>query len=296
MSEDNNKRPNVGGQAVIEGVMMRSPGRIATAVRTPSGKIAIKDERYVSLIKRHKVLSVPVIRGAVVLYETIVLAIKALNYSAEQAASDEDVESEGKAGVSSLHLAGMVIVSLLFGFGLFFYLPLFVAERFGFHSGLAFNLIDGLVRLIVLFLYLIVIGRWKEMQRVFQYHGAEHKTIFAFESEGVISPEAARKYPRMHPRCSTSFLLVVVIVSLVVFVLLGKPETVVDRLVRFSFIPVIGGVSYELIRLSAKPRWEKFFSFFVWPGLFLQRFTTREPTEDQLEVASAALEACLKDG
>jgi len=239
MGEDKQEHLKVGGQAVIEGVMMRSPDRIATAVRTPSGRIAVKSEEYRSLVSRHRLLSIPVVRGAIVLIETVTLAMKALSYSADQAVSDESVDEGDKGGLSALHLTGMILFSLVLGFALFFYLPLFITERMGFESGLAFNLVDGLIRLAVLFLYIILITRWKEMRRIFEYHGAEHKAIFAYEVEGVLSPGAAKKYPTVHPRCSTSFLLLVVIVSVVVFIILGRPATVVDRIVRFAFIPVI---------------------------------------------------------
>ncbi len=273
---------------------MRSPNRIATAVRTPSGRIAIKEEEYKSLTSRYRFLSIPVLRGAVVLVETVTLAMKALSYSADQAVSDDSVEEGGKGGLSALHLAGMILISFALGFALFFYLPLFITERLGLQSGVVFNLVDGLIRMAVLFLYIVLITRWKEMRRIFEYHGAEHKAIFAYEVEGVVSPEAAKKYPTVHPRCSTSFLLLVVIVSVLVFIILGRPHTVADRVIRFSFIPVIGGISYELLKLSARPALRKYFSILVWPGLFLQHFTTKEPSMDQLEVASAALDACIK--
>jgi uncharacterized protein YqhQ len=133
------------------------------------------------------------------------------------------------------------------------------------------------------------------MQRIFEYHGAEHKTIFAFEKEGTVSPESAKKYSRLHPRCSTSFLLIIVLVSVILFILLGRPEGLVDRLIRFSFIPVIAGVSYEVLKLSARPSVQKYLGFVFWPGLLLQRLTTREPSADQLEVAITALNASLED-
>lgn len=296
MAEERQKHLNVGGQAVIEGVMMRSPTKIATAVRTPSGRIAVKEEEYRSLITRRKFLSIPIIRGAVVLVETVTLAMKALSYSADQATTEESVDEEKKGSISTIHLIGMIVFSLAAGFALFFYLPLFITERTGLESGVLFNLVDGLIRLIVLFLYIVLITRWKEMRRIFEYHGAEHKAIFAYEIEGVVSSKAAMKYPTVHPRCSTSFLLLVVIVSVIIFIILGKPHTITDRVVRFSFVPVIGGISYELLKLSAKPSLKRYFSVLVWPGLFLQHFTTKEPSVDQLEVAVAALDACLKKG
>jgi uncharacterized protein YqhQ len=293
MSGQNDRaRLHVGGQAVIEGVMMRSPTRLATAVRTPEGEIVVKAEPFVSLTKRHRMLNIPIVRGAIVLIETFTVAVKALSFSAEQAAEKDGRE---RGGDQHFHMVLTVLAALVIGFGLFFYFPLKLTEWMGFESGFLFNLIDGLIRLTFIFLYIFLITRWKEMRRIFEYHGAEHKTIFAFESEGEVSPEAAMRYPRLHPRCSTSFLLIVVIVSLVIFIMLGRPEGVADRLIRFSFIPVIAGLSYEVLRLSARPSVQRYLGFVFWPGLLLQRLTTREPSPDQIEVAITALNASLED-
>ena len=282
--------PRVGGQAVIEGVMMRSPTRIATAVRNPNHGIVVKSEPYVSLTKRHRILGIPVVRGAVGLVETFALAIRALGFSAEQATG----EDEGK-GIGPWHTAFTVVLAFALGISIFFFLPLLLTEWIGIESGFLFNLVDGLIRLSFITLYIMLIAQWKEMKRIFQYHGAEHKTIFAFEKEGFVTVDSAMRYPTAHPRCSTSFLLLVVLVSVILFVMLGRPDSVADRLIRFAFIPVIGGVSYELLRLSSRPRFGRYFAFFMWPGLFMQRFTAKEPSPDQIEVAIAALEACLGD-
>ncbi|HUV37646.1 MAG TPA: DUF1385 domain-containing protein [Patescibacteria group bacterium] len=284
---------HVGGQAVIEGVMMRSPTRLATAVRTPDGGIVVKAERFVSLTKRHRLLNIPVVRGAIVLIETFVVAVRALSFSAEQAMAEE--ERKEKKGNSNIQMALTVMAALVIGFGLFFYLPLKLTEWIGFQSGFLFNLVDGLIRLVFIFLYIFLITRWKEMQRIFEYHGAEHKTIYAFEAEGEVSPETAMRYSRLHPRCSTSFLLIVVIVSLLLFIMLGRPEGAMDRMIRFSFIPVIAGVSYEVLKASARPSVQRYLGFVFWPGLLLQRLTTREPSPDQIEVAITALNASLED-
>lgn len=282
--------PHVGGQAVIEGVMMRSPTRIATAVRTPDGEIIVKTEPYESLTKRHRLLGIPIVRGAVGLVETFVLAIRALGFSAEQATGEE-----GGNGIGPWHTALTVILALAVGIAFFFFLPLLLTEWTGIGDTFLFNLVDGMFRLFFITMYIILISRWKEMRRIFEYHGAEHKTIFAFEKEGSVTVDSAERYPTAHPRCSTSFLMLVVLVSVLLFIILGRPESIADRLIRFAFIPVIGGVSYELLRLSAKPRLGGYFGFIMWPGLFMQRFTAKEPSPDQLEVAIAALEACLGD-
>ncbi len=291
IGDEARNHPHVGGQAVIEGVMMRSPTRIATAVRNPRNEIVVKGEDYVSLSKRHRLLNIPVIRGALALIETLVIAVKALSFSADQAVEGDN----GGKGMGAFQTSLIILLALALGISIFFYLPLVLTEWVGFDSGLLFNIVDGLFRLAFMLLYIFLVTRWKEMQRIFEYHGAEHKTIFAFEREGEVSVEAASRYPTVHPRCSTSFLLLVVIVSVLIFIFLGKPDSIGDRLLRFAFIPVIGGVSYELLRLSSKPRFSRIMYFMVWPGLFMQRYTTREPDRDQLEVAVAALRACVGD-
>lgn len=337
------KHLHVGGQAVIEGVMMRSPTRIATAVRRPEGDIVVKAEPFVSLTRKNRILKLPVLRGGVVLVETFVLAIRSLSFSAEQAMAEESetepaagtsggggpvVSREGgngaatvagtapdasqtgtdeppgkkkkkkkkktRKGESEFQMGITVVAALVLGFVIFFYLPLKLTEWIGFRDGVLFNLVDGLFRLVFIFLYIYLITRWKEMQRIFEYHGAEHKTIYAFEEEGDVTPDTALRYPRAHPRCSTSFLLIVVLVSIAVFIFLGRPETVRDRIIRFLFIPVIGGISYEVLRISAKPSVKRYLGFMFWPGIFMQRYTTREPSPDQIEVAITALNACLE--
>ena len=291
MGDEARNHPHIGGQAVIEGVMMRSPSRIATAVRNPQKEIVIRAEDYISLSKRHRLLNIPVVRGAVALIETLVIAIRALSFSADQAAPD----GKGEKGMGVFQISLTVLLAFALGISIFFYLPLVLTEWIGFESGLLFNIVDGLFRLAFMLLYIFLITRWKEMQRIFEYHGAEHKTIFAFETEREVSVESAGRYPTVHPRCSTSFLLLVVIVSVLIFIFLGKPDSIGDRLLRFAFIPAIGGVSYELLRLSSNPRFSRIMRFMVWPGLFMQRYTTREPDQDQLEVAVAALRACIGD-
>jgi len=318
--KDARKRLQVGGQAVIEGVMMRSPDCIATAVRTSGGAIVVQREPFKSLVRRHRLLNVPVVRGAIAFVETFVIAIKALSFSAEKAT--EDLPGEGDAagesaagapgadtasaaapagakkagkGLSVIHIALTIVAAFALGFGLFFYLPLFLTELTGLTQGVLFNLVDGVIRLVFLVTYIVLITRWKEMRRIFEYHGAEHKTISAFEEEGRATPENVRAYSTLHTRCSTSFLLLVVVVSILVFMILGRPQSVGDKLVRFAFIPVIGGVSYELLKLSANPVARRYMAPLVWPGLFLQRLTTKEPSSDQIEVAIAALDACLDD-
>jgi len=286
------KRISVGGQAVIEGVMMRSPTYYATAVRTPQGTIVIQKNRFVALTHRFKFLNIPIVRGGINLVEMMWIGIQSLSYSASQAAEDSDPKPK-KTATTNLSILGSVVFALGVGFLLFFYLPLWLTERFGIESSLGFNLVDGAFRLIIFLAYLFAIAQWKEMKRVFQYHGAEHKTIYAFENGQDLTVANARPYTTLHPRCGTSFLLVVMLVSILVFALLGKPETWGDRLLRFAMIPVIGGIAFEFIRLSAKEKFARFMRPAIWPGLTLQKVTTSEPSDDMLEVAIAALVACL---
>lgn len=289
------KKTNIGGQAVIEGVMMRAPQKIAIAVRRPNGEIALKEEQFISLSKRVKLLGLPLLRGIIALIETIVIGVKGITYSADVAVQDEEDEKKekGQRTFNTAWLIGTVIVALGFGFLLFFYLPLIVTGLFGFDSGFLFNLVDGVIRLLVLLLYIWGISRWKEIRRIFEYHGAEHKTIFAYEDGRPLTVENVRAYTTHHPRCGTSFLLIVVVVSIIVFLFLGKPDDIGERFLRFLFIPVIGGVSYELIKLSGKKHQSRLARFFLAPGLWLQRITTKEPSDDQLEVALLALKRAL---
>ena len=291
MSEN---RSSIGGQAVIEGVMMRSPTQYATAVRTPQGRIVIQKTPFTSVVRRFKILNVPVLRGAFGLVETLYIGIQSLTFSASQAVDENEPRKKKKGRLgTSVALAGSVVMALGLGLLLFFYIPLLLTEVLGFENGIVFNLVDGVFRLAVFLLYILAISRWKEMRRVFQYHGAEHMTIYAFESGEELTTENAKKYSTCHPRCGTSFLIVVMLVSILVFVFLGRPQTIGDRLLRFALIPLIAGISFEFIKLSAKRTFANWFKPAMWPGLALQRITTKPPTDDMLEVAIAALDACL---
>jgi uncharacterized protein YqhQ len=288
------KRVSVGGQAVIEGVMMRSPTFYATAVRTPQGRIVIQKVPYRGITHRFTWLNVPLIRGAINLVETLWIGIQSLSYSASQAVEEDETRNKKKGRVAStLSVAGSIAFALGVGFVLFFLVPLWLTELLPVQNGIVFNLIDGVIRLVIFLAYILIIAQWKEMRRIFQYHGAEHKTIYTFEEGKDLTVDNASPYTTLHPRCGTSFLLVVMLVSIVVFAFLGRPDDWGDRLLRFAMIPLIGGIAYEFIKLSAKDRLARYFRFAIWPGLTLQRVTTKEPTEDMLEVAIAALDACL---
>jgi uncharacterized protein YqhQ len=291
----------IGGQAVIEGVMMRSPSMVATAVRRPDGTIAVQKSTFNSLSRRLKVFGWPIFRGAVALIESMQLGMTALGYSAEQAASDEEAKRKAEAARRAtlwnrIAIPVTIVLSLGLGLALFFWLPLTLTELTGARSGFAFNLIDGVFRLVIFLAYITAISRWGEMKRVFQYHGAEHKSIAALEAGEELTPERVAKYSRFHPRCGTSFLLIVMMSSIVVFMFLGRPDSLGERLLRFLFIPIIGGVAFEMTRLSGRFADNPVVRIFVLPGLLLQRVTTREPSPDQIEVAIRSIVEVTREG
>jgi uncharacterized protein YqhQ len=291
---DGEKRLQVGGQAVIEGVMMRSPSGMATAVRTRNGRIVVKTEPFVSLTRKNRFFGFPVIRGAVALVETFVVAIKALAFSGDESIR-EDEEEEKKGGGVTWQMVLAMVGAVLLGMALFFYVPLLLTGRLGIESGVLFNLVDGIFRLTIIFLYIWGITRWKEMKRIFEYHGAEHKAIFTYEDGAEVTADNAMDHPRLHPRCSTSFLMIVVLVSVIVFIFTGRPDSLGERAFRLALIPLIGGLSYEVLKASSRPGFRRYFGFVYWPGMMMQRMTTREPSRDQIEVAIAALKASLAD-
>ncbi|MCK5145557.1 DUF1385 domain-containing protein [bacterium] len=293
------KKIRVGGQAVIEGVMMRSPEYVATAVRKPDGRIAVKKERFISWTKRIKPLGWPFLRGGITLVESMVLGIQALNFSGEVAMVEEEKTTPEKSSKKNselwakITLAATVVFALGMGIGLFFYVPLLLTELVGAEGGVMFNIVDGGFRLAIFLIYLFLISRWKEIRRVFEYHGAEHVSIFAFEDDKPLTVDSASMYQTYHPRCGTSFLLVVMLVSILVFMVVGKPDSIQDRFVRLLFVPVIGGISYEIIRLSVTDWGRWIGKTFTAPGLWLQRITTQTPDEEQIEVALTALKCAL---
>jgi len=306
------QRAEVGGQAVIEGVMIRSPQRISTAVRKQSGEIVIKNDDYISLTKRKKIFGLPVVRGIISLGEMLVIGIKTLNYSANVAMEDmEDQErnkedsspKEGKKSSNDLLLALTAIGAVLLGLGVFFFLPLFLSKLLGVErKALTFNLVAGAIRISLFIAYIWALSLVEEFRRVFQYHGAEHKSIFAYEAGENLSSETAQKYPTAHPRCGTSFILIVALFAIlfyslsdtVYFLITGVPPTIVKRyLIHFILLPLVAGGAYELLKLSGKKKDSKIVRIFSAPGVWLQKITTREPTQPQLEVAIAALENAL---
>ena len=286
----------VGGQAVIEGVMMRSPSRVAVAVRRGDGTLAFLERPFLSVTKRFKPLGWPVVRGAVSLFETLGLGVSALNFSAEEASREAGAAPAAKPSFGQQALQGATLVlSFTLGLFLFVVLPARVTGALGFHDRVGFGLVDGFFRLLVFVLYLVLISRWKEMRRVLAYHGAEHKSIHAIESGAPLTPESVMAYPRLHPRCGTSFLFLVVVVSVVVFSFIGRPRGVGDHLLRIACMPLIAGIAFEFVRLSGRHAGKRVVRWLTWPGLQFQRLTTREPDAAMCAVAIAALERVRND-
>ena len=283
----------VGGQAVIEGVMMRSPTAIATAVRTPDGRVVIRKKPFRSVVRRFGILNIPILRGGIHLIETLGLGIDALMFSADQAISEERVSAEKSRLRDTAMMWGTVIFAFALSLGLFFYLPLVMTDLLGIKDDIWFNVVDGIIRVMLFFLYLWGISKMPDMARVFEYHGAEHKSIHAFEHGRDLTPDGARPFTTLHPRCGTSFLFFVMLISIVVFVFVGRPESIAERLQRLAFVPLIGGLAYEAIKLSGRYGDSKWLKPLVWPGLMLQKITTSEPDDQQLEVSMAALKAVL---
>jgi uncharacterized protein YqhQ len=293
----------MGGQAVIEGVMMRSPHSYAVAVRQPSGTLAVTQAYLDRPSEKYPWLKYPILRGLGVLGQALVLGIRALRYSADQALAEPDskpaadAKANKKGDLSGWMVALNVAMSLAFFIVLYKLVPLYLAtlvtRRYAqVNTTFAFNLLDGTIRIGLFLGFLALIAQWKEIQRVFEYHGAEHKAVWAFEKRGPVDVAAARACTRFHPRCGTSFLLVVMAIAMVLYMFLPFHSFALRLLGRVALLPVIAGVSYEFIRYAGKSQGA------LWraasqPGLWLQRITTREPDDSQLETALKALETAM---
>jgi uncharacterized protein YqhQ len=272
----------IGGQAVIEGVMMKSNKKYCVAVRCNDGKIKLKTQSFKSITAKHKFLGLPFIRGIFVLIETLVLGIKTLTYSANVVAQEDGEE------ISMLSLFFTILFSIFFGVALFVLLPLFLANFIA-KGGILFNVADGVLRLIVFFIYVIGISFFKDVRRVFQYHGAEHKAVNCYDAKLKLTLENVKKKSTIHPRCGTSFLMIVLLISIAVFSFIPAETLVAKFLVRIVFLPIIAGCSYEFLKLSDRFRKSKIIWLISLPGLVVQRITTKEPDEEQIEVAIEAL-------
>jgi uncharacterized protein YqhQ len=302
----------VGGQAVLEGVMMRGVAHWSVAVRKPTleqleeedrspeeaaeGEIEVSTFPLTSALSRHRSLRLPIIRGVVALGESMAIGFRALGISANaQLPPDEDDVDASPQEISSGVWAGTIVVALVFAIGLFFVIPVGLTSliKGQLHSSVLFWVIEGLVRTGIFLGYMVLLSRIRDLRRVFEYHGAEHKTISCFEASLPLTPVNAQRFSRLHPRCGTSFLLVVMIVAIFVFAPIGLPAWYWLVATRILGVPLIAGISFELIKFAGRNRRRRWVQVVMWPGLKLQLLTTREPDLDQLAVAIAALEAVL---
>ncbi len=277
----------VGGQAVIEGVMMRDAHRTATAVRLPSGDIDVETRTVSSIRDRYPVLNLPLIRGSVIMVESLIIGMRALSFSA-QAAGEED-EQMTKKEIAMTILFALVLASILF-----IVIPTGAAHLAAAYTDdpIVFNLIEGGIRLMVFLLYIWGISFMGGIRRVFQYHGAEHKTIHCYEAGEALTVENVQKFPRLHPRCGTNFLLIVMVVAIVFHVFFGWPDLWLRILSRLAILPVVAGVSYEIIRFAGRSE-NHLVHILITPGLWLQYLTTRPPADEMVEVAIESLKAVL---
>lgn len=300
--EETNKvhKTSIGGQAVIEGVMMRGPEKIATSVRKSSGEIVLKVDD-IGQVRRKKILKLPIIRGVVNFIDSMILGVRTLMYSADQ----YDVEEEEEAYKPSKFddfiervfskdalIYVSVVIALIFSVGLFILLPAAITSflRPYVQSDLLKTLIEGLVRMTIFLLYIFLVSRMKDIQRVFEYHGAEHKTIACYEHGEELTVENVKKYSRFHPRCGTSFLIMVMIISVLVFSVVSWNNIFVRMGLKILLLPVVAGITYEFIKLAGRSE-NKIVKLLNQPGLWLQRLTTREPDASQIEVAISSLNA-----
>jgi uncharacterized protein YqhQ len=295
----------IGGQAVLEGVMMRGIGTWAVAVRKPApeqlreggldpeeaalGEIEVTSSPLTSILRRHRLLRLPVVRGVVALGESLGIGFRALNISANAQLPEEEQEISG--GV----WAGTIIIALAFGIGLFFVLPVGLTSliKGRLHSSVLFWIVEGFVRTGIFLGYLVLLSKLRDLRRVLEYHGAEHKTISCYEAGVELTPANASRFSRLHPRCGTSFLLIVMVVAIFVFAPIGLPAWYVLVATRILGVPLIAGLSFELIKFAGRNRNRGWVRALMSPGMALQRLTTREPDLDQLAVAIAALDAVL---
>ena len=277
----------VGGQAVIEGVMMRDANKTATAVRLPNGEIEVETHPVTSIRDRYPVLNLPLIRGSVIMVESLVIGMRALSFSA-QAAGEED-EQMTKKEIAMTILFALVLASVLF-----IVIPTGAAHLAAAYTDdpVVFNLIEGGIRLFVFLLYIWGISFMGGIRRVFQYHGAEHKTIHCYEAGKALTVENVQKFPRLHPRCGTNFLLIVMVVAIVFHVFFGWPDLWLRILSRLAVLPVVAGVSYEIIRFAGRSE-NRIVRIMITPGLWLQYLTTRPPEGEMVEVAIESLKAVL---
>ena len=299
---------SIGGQAVIEGVMMRGPAQIATAVRKSDGSIVMDKKPVNSFVVKYKLNKIPILRGVVSFVESLVTGMKCLMYSADQMDLEEDDDTykpskfetwlENTFGdkIKDIAIYFAVVVAIFFSIGLFMLLPNALAHIVAIFTDnrVVLNLSEGLIRMLIFLCYMLLVSRMKDIQRVFEYHGAEHKVIATYESGAELTVENARQHSRLHPRCGTSFLLIVMVVSIVVFSFLKWGVMWKNLLFRLALMPVVAGISYEIIKFAGKSK-NRCVRWLTMPGLWLQKITTREPDDSQLEVAIESIKAVIPE-
>ena len=296
------KKQAVGGQAVIEGVMMQSKDKRSIAVRKNDGEIVVKKNKIQSWISDKKIDKIPFIRGAFILIETMIEGIKSMNFSSEFFLEDDEEETSFDRFINKIFKDkasdAIIIISLVIGLALatllFVVTPTLLGGLFSkvVDNKIVLNLIEGITRIGILFIYIIVISRNSDIKRVFEYHGAEHKSIYCYENDLELTVENAKKFTTLHPRCGTNFLFIVMTTSIILFSFFGWPNPLIRIVMRILCVPIVAGISYEIIKLLGKYD-NKLTRFVAYPGMMLQKFTTREPDDKQLEVALEALKAVL---
>lgn len=292
MKSDVKKNIPVGGQAVIDGVMMRSPNWYSVAIRKQSGEVDVKLFPIISIVKKYPIAKAPLIRGIVAFIENLILGFKSLVYSAEKISIAEERE---EVKISGFQMTISIIIALILAIGIFFVLPTYLGKFvYKFISNVfLYNLIEGLIRFAILLLYIILVSLLKDIRTLFEYHGAEHKTLHAYEAGDELTYENANKYSTLHMRCGTALLMIVVFISILIFSILGE-QTLIQRVIyRIVLIPLIIGISYEFIKLAGKFPESKILKIVSIPGLLFQKLTTRNPSEEQLEVVIVALEKVI---
>ncbi len=302
---------SIGGQAVIEGVMMRGPKETAIAIRKPDGEILVEKKPIHSFVQKYKLNKIPIIRGVFSFFESLIIGTKALMFSAEfYDVEDEDTKNK-KENMTPDELAAYnkkndklmtgaiftsVAIALVFGIGVFMLLPTFLVGLLRDYAHLNHNLLatllEGIIRILIFIIYILIVSKMEDIHRVFQYHGAEHKTIFCYEAGDELTVENVKKQKRLHPRCGTSFLILVMIISIIMFSFISWENPIQRVLIRLALLPVVAGFSYELIKFAGRHS-GKIVDIISAPGMWLQKLTTAEPDEKQIEVAIESLKAVL---
>ena len=284
----------IGGQAVLEGVMMRGPSNWSVAVRTPKGEIEQVSDTINSVMNRHRFFRLPVIRGVIALGESLAIGFRALAISANYAAQEEDEDGEVKTELSRGQLLFAFAIAIGFAIALFKVTPALITNWLPIETTGWFVIVEGLIRVAIFIAYICLISLLPDLRRVFQYHGAEHKAINAYEAGEELEPQRVQSFSLIHPRCGTAFLLWVLVIAIFVFAFLGRPDWYWLITSRILLLPLIAGIAYELIRFAGKHSGNRILMTLLAPGLWLQRLTTREPTLDQIEVSIRALREVLQ--